>query len=927
MPTFYDSRNQPHALAERLGSGGEGTVYACAADYNLVAKIYHEPVSDEKAEKLRWMAANQTERLLKVSAWVVDVLHDAPGGKTIGFLMPNVKAKEIHELYSLKSRRVYFPDATWHFLVNTAANVARAFYNLHAAAHIMGDVNHGNCVVMRDGTVKLIDCDSYSIKTDERRYRCDVGVATHLAPELQNVNLRSVERENKHDNFGLAVIIFQLLFLGRHPFSGNYLGGEDKSLEDCIREYRFAYGANAALKNVRQPPGTLQLSAVSPRVAVLFERAFLTEDRPEPREWIEALEDLSRNLQQCELHPGHLYFNELDACPWCEIEAQTGLMLFPFVTSGAHLDGEKPFNIFTVENLIASFGIQNNLPAKITPAMLATLPPPPPSPEIIEARKNRRKHTFVVVPVHLFGLFLLMWMFGAGAAFYFGILFMICAIAFLKSSEKSAREPLEEILADSQRKREKIEKERTRGGASRIIGEDLIKIRKKVADYQTVQSRSAGELKRLQADATQRELYKYLHSRRITDAEIPGVDAAERKKLFAANVKTAAEIDANRLRYFYKIDDETTRKLLEWRERLVADFDTDASSNEVIKSEQTRFIDDANGERRRIERDIEQLLILLRGGAVHIQKQQRELFVKSQELASQISQTEIDLKTLGSNLPVTIALILISLFAPVFGALLNADAPKSLAPRVSEVGFEKRGSSAPPLPAIDYTKSGSALLYGENMTDEEVSELLDEERAGYAASFHTKAMSYNYGVIDRVKAEKNSRQALRFAPDDPRYLNELGYALYGQGKHGESLLYLNRSLEIEERNSGTKIFIGMNYLAIGRFNEAARILNEVTAEYSYSFEGFYNLGLAYNRLNNYVKAEAALRRASEINPDDADTHYQLGFCLYKLKKRAELRREYDTLVTLDDKIAQRLWADTNLDDEPQTIVQPAPISK
>lgn len=363
MPTFYDSRNQPHVLTERVGSGGEGTVYACE-DSSIVAKIYHEPITEEKAEKLRWMAANKNEQLLKVAAWVIDILTDAPDGKIVGFLMPNVKAKEIHELYSLKSRRVYFPEATWHFLVHTAANLARAFHNLHQNAHVMGDINHGNCVVLADGTVKLIDCDSYSIKTEKMRYPCEVGVATHLAPELQGVNLRAAKRTEKHDNFGLAVIIFQLLFLGRHPFAGNYPGSEDKPLEDCIREHLFAYGKNAAIKNVRQPPGTLALAAVSPRVAVLFERAFLTEERPAPHEWVEALEDLAHNLEQCRLHPGHLYFAELVACPWCEIESQTGLMLFPFVTSGSRQNGEKPFDVFTVENLIASLGISNNPPAR-----------------------------------------------------------------------------------------------------------------------------------------------------------------------------------------------------------------------------------------------------------------------------------------------------------------------------------------------------------------------------------------------------------------------------------------------------------------------------------------------------------------------------------------------------------------------------------
>lgn len=918
MPTYYDSRNQPHALSERIGSGGEGTVYVCETDFNLVAKIYHEPVSDEKAEKLRWMAANKTERLLRVAAWVVDVLRDAPDGKTVGFLMPNVKAKEIHELYSLKSRRVYFPEATWHFLVHTATNVARAFYNLHTESHIMGDVNHGNCVVMRDGTVKLIDCDSYSVKTDKMRYRCEVGVTTHLAPELQGANLRNVEREGKHDNFGLAVIIFQLLFLGRHPFAGNYLGGEDKSLEDCIRENRFAYGTNAQIKNVRQPPGTLQLSAVSPRVALLFERAFLTEARPEPREWIEALEDLSLNLEQCALHPGHLYFNELNRCPWCEIEAQTGLMLFPFITSGAHLNGEKPFNIFTVENLIASFGINNNLPAKlpIQPDKILSSP----SPEIIEAKQNRRKITFFIVPAHLFGLILLMLIFGVGAAFYLGIMAAIFSIIFLSNADKSARQPLEGMLIDNERAWEKTEKKRLSGGVPQIVGDDLIKIRKKVADYQTLQLKSVSELKHLQTNAAQRRLYKYLRSKRLVDRKIPGIDLAKRKNL-AASVKTAAEIDENRLRHFYKIDDETTAKLLEWRERLVIDFVKDERANEEIKAEQTGFINRIDAERRRIERDIEQLLILLRGAGARLQKQQRELFTESKELAGKIAQAKIDLQTLGSNVPAIVALVLMTVFAPVFGALTSSDTPKFPAPsRRSQTlsGYDSQSVTG-------YSVTGS-YLPDENISDAKISVLPDSERERFAENLYNEAVKYNYDAIDREKAEHYSRQARRFLKDEPRFLNQLGYALYGQGKYSESLKYLIGSLAIEKRNSETKIFISMNYLATKRFDESAKLMEEVIGDYPNSYEGFYSLGLAYNGLKNYTKAAAAFRRAAEINPGDADAHYQLGYCLDKLKKWSELRQEYDTLLTLDEKIAQKLWMDTSLDNE-RIIVKPAPMSK
>ena len=43
-----------------------------------------------------------------------------------------------------------------------------------------------------------------------------------------------------HDRFGLAVLIFHLLMMGRHPFSGVYLDKGDMPLEKAIREGRFA---------------------------------------------------------------------------------------------------------------------------------------------------------------------------------------------------------------------------------------------------------------------------------------------------------------------------------------------------------------------------------------------------------------------------------------------------------------------------------------------------------------------------------------------------------------------------------------------------------------------------------------------------------------------------------------------------------------
>ena len=63
MPTFYDSHAAPYHLTQEIGRGGEGTVFQCPDDASLVAKIYHQPVDQEKAEK------KEIARCLATTAW------------------------------------------------------------------------------------------------------------------------------------------------------------------------------------------------------------------------------------------------------------------------------------------------------------------------------------------------------------------------------------------------------------------------------------------------------------------------------------------------------------------------------------------------------------------------------------------------------------------------------------------------------------------------------------------------------------------------------------------------------------------------------------------------------------------------------------------------------------------------------------------
>jgi DNA-binding helix-hairpin-helix protein with protein kinase domain len=333
------SNNASVGLGRELGRGGEGAVYPVLAAPDLVAKIYLKPPTQLKIEKLRSMARRASPALLRVAAWPVDVLADE-AGNVRGFLMPKVSAREdVHQLYSPKSRRRAFPGVDFRFLVRVATNIARAFAQVHAFGHVVGDVNHGNALVGRDGTVVLIDCDSFQIRDGARHFTCDVGVPLFTAPELAGQPFRGLKRTANHDGFGLAVLVFHLLFLGRHPFAGRYSDGE-MPIERAIAESRFVYGANAAASGMSPPPGTLRLASFGERIAQLFERAFAAPSeaaRPTASQWIEALQALEAELVPCADSPAHFHRRDHGGdggggggagCCWCEVERQIGVRLF-----------------------------------------------------------------------------------------------------------------------------------------------------------------------------------------------------------------------------------------------------------------------------------------------------------------------------------------------------------------------------------------------------------------------------------------------------------------------------------------------------------------------------------------------------------------------------------------------------------------------
>jgi len=324
-----DAAGTPWTLGAAIGAGGEGTVYEVDGDPGLVAKIYAEPPGPDHVAKIEAMIASGDESLRRVAAWPSALL--LAGDEATGFLMPRLTSQlPLHELFGPRRRQELFPDAHWSFLVHAARNVARAFEAMHERDIVVGDVNSNNVVIHASSKTRFIDCDSFQIRRDGRLFRCTVGVPEYQPPELQTADLATVERLPQHDLFGLALMVFQLLFVGKHPFAGilpAHLTG-DATIGANISAGYFFYGPAAERDGLRPPPGSLALSALPDTIEAMFARAFLGQpaERPSASAWREALRELESDTAPCERSRRHRYVRGV-ACPWCALE-QTGLYYF-----------------------------------------------------------------------------------------------------------------------------------------------------------------------------------------------------------------------------------------------------------------------------------------------------------------------------------------------------------------------------------------------------------------------------------------------------------------------------------------------------------------------------------------------------------------------------------------------------------------------
>jgi DNA-binding helix-hairpin-helix protein with protein kinase domain len=623
-PALFDSAGQRIRLGSQLGSGGEGSVHELPDRSDLVAKLYHKNLEPTKASKIATMAKFGNERLLKLTAWPTEPIRAGSGtGPIAGFMMPKITGhKQAFSLYSPKLRPQEFPKATWQFLIRSAANAARAFAVIHDSGHVIGDVNHGNLFVGERATVRLIDCDSYQIMINGSRWLCEVGTPTHQPPELQNVrSYNGIIRSTNHDNFGLAVIIFQMLFMARHPFSGRFLGAGEMPMERAISEYRFAYGSNAAAMQMQPPPASLGLDGVTRDMALLFERAFSRQGsqpngRPTAREWAAALQDLETHLKKCSVNLAHQFVDTPAKCPWCDIEAATGVPLFTVTLVGSAQPG------FTIADF---WGKVTSVP---NPGAPPALPP-------IEGR------TVSLSPAAM-ELQRTSW----GARFASGLYALVGGSSRMHTLKKD----IEKKAADTRARWQSIQNNWTTYTSSKDFSEQLEQLQNLRSQYDALPQKRLQSLQQLEANKYRLQLHAYLDACRISHARIRGIGDARKATLQSYGIETAADIIDHRVLAVPGFGRVALSNLKNWRNQQERRFrfDPNKGVDQADKNAIERII---VTEKISLERRLNEGLSKLSVSSHHILVRRRTLQAQAEQAAHDLAQAEADLRASSSILP------------------------------------------------------------------------------------------------------------------------------------------------------------------------------------------------------------------------------------------------------------------------------------
>lgn len=555
---MYRDDRGPLQLGRRLGQGGEGTVFELGGE---AVKIYTTQPNADRTQKIRALLSVRTATLEAVSAWPSRLVYD--GRSPVGYVMPKIENHyPIGRISLPASRKAAFPEKPWGWLIHVARNLCVAVDKIHRAGVVIGDLNDANILVSSSALVRVLDVDSFQITHNGKSWNTGVGVPMYLPPELQGRDLRSVRRTEDHDAFSLAVLVFQLTMMGRHPWGGDYKN--DKSLDELIASEPFAYGVAARARGMRPPRSAPKLEWLQPEMATAFERAFSRTQRPSAHEWASTLDAFKAALTICSVSKTHEYLPAQGGCPWCALEGQSAI--FYFVPSSFIFGSDtSSFAIGLHEKNLQALELPENffrLTPKTSPVRESSRPP-----WLTRYIMATRMMFLALAALIVFATL----SYGSrgltATALLFFVSYILLAPATVAAREKRRAQT---ELAHLNQTWDALLAEWHAAGASAII-ELYDSTKRDIASYKTLGKLELEENQKLGRHHREILLDLHLATFIIRDAKI-GLPKKAIQSLEACGIQTAADIKALDTLKVPKIGGARLRTLRDWRDSRIANF-------------------------------------------------------------------------------------------------------------------------------------------------------------------------------------------------------------------------------------------------------------------------------------------------------------------------------------------------------------------
>jgi DNA-binding helix-hairpin-helix protein with protein kinase domain len=458
----------------------------------------------------------------------------------------------------------------------------RAASILHTSHCVIGDVNESNIFVLADGTVRLIDVDSFQVHYNGDVFPCNVGTPIYTPPELQRTTFRNVLRTPNHDIFGLSVLVFQLLVQGCHPFAGRLRDGHCRTIEEAISEGLFAYSIHRR-HLIEPPPGRLALAELG-ELAELFERSFLQTQRPTATDWATVLERTRGKLVRCAKNPRHSFVRDCRTCPLCKLPRD------PLPYYGEDAGGHVDLGGLSLHELIRQAGELKSLRPLIErcgeadiPSYERSVPANPPGSLAASQHSNKVSGSAVAG----------WWLVIVGIVLFFqvpeiGICCVILGVLFLhgaseqaaaetrvrESAAMRAYEPLRQAALTAI---ERLRQTEALAHSLSLSASATIQSLWKVAAEKRALLLSANDQLEHQlrnADVVYREqkLTEYLERYIIAHASIADIGPSRKAVLASFGVETAADVDPITIKRVPGFGPHLTERLVSWRRSCERNF-------------------------------------------------------------------------------------------------------------------------------------------------------------------------------------------------------------------------------------------------------------------------------------------------------------------------------------------------------------------